>query len=208
MYRVLTISREYGSGGGRIAERISSLTGWDLLHQAFIQKIAAAAQVDPELVRRFDERTDSWIHRVSRRALWHGAFEGVATVSELDYMDSETLALLARQLMEQACKKGNCIIVGRGAQCALQNCEDAFHVFIYAPWKKRLAEVRSRMPEGADVETEIRKVEQTRTDYIRLHYGCSRLDPHLYHMMISSELGDELIVRIILQAMGLDSVIH
>jgi cytidylate kinase len=206
MYRVLTVSREYGSGGGRIAQNVSQLLGWDLLDKALIQKIAAAARVNSELVQRYDERTDSWIHRISRRALWHGAFEAVAAVDNRDFLDAETMALLARNLIQESREKGNCVVVGRGAQCALQECPDAFHVFIYAPWKQRIARALARLPEGADVETQIRKIDQKRAEYIRLHYGCSWLTPHLYHLMVNSELGEDLVASLIVQAITQNKV--
>ncbi len=201
MYRILTVSREFGSGGGQIAQRVSQLLGWSLLDRVLIQKVALAARVDPKLVQRFDERTDSWIHRISRRALWHGAFEGVAAVDEKDYMDAETMALLSRKLILEAAEKGDCVVVGRGAQCVLQDNPQAFHVFVYAPWEQRVARVRSRLPKGIDVEAEIRRIELTRTEYIKVHYECCRVDPHLYHMMVNSEIGEELAATLIVQTL-------
>ena len=201
MYRVLTVSREFGSGGGQIAQRVSQLLGWDLLDRLLIQKIASATRVDPKLVQRYDERTDSWIHRISRRALWHGAFEGVAAVDEKDYMDAETMALLARNLILEAAEKGDCIVVGRGAQCVLQDQPETFHAFVYAPWEQRVARARTRLPQGVDVETEIRRIDHIRAEYIRLHYKCSWLAPHLYHLMVNSELGEDLAASLIVRAL-------
>jgi cytidylate kinase len=201
MYRILTVSREFGSGGGWVAERASQLLGWNLLDRILIQKIASAARVDPELVQRFDEKTDSWIHRISRRALWHGAFEGVAAVDEKDYMDAETMALLARNLILDAAEEGNCVVVGRGSQCVLQENPHAFHVFVYAPWEQRVARARGRLPKGIDIETEIRRIELMRTEYIKLHYKCCRIDPHLYHLMVNSEMGKDLAAALIVHAL-------
>ena len=67
MYRVLTVAREYGSGGGHIARIVSEKLGWNLLDRALVEGIARSAQVDPDLAHRYDERVDSWLHRVSRR---------------------------------------------------------------------------------------------------------------------------------------------
>ncbi len=80
MFRVLTVAREYGSGGGDIARKISEKLGWRILDKALIEGIANVARVDPELARRYDERIDSWMHRVSRRGLWRGAIRGSARV--------------------------------------------------------------------------------------------------------------------------------
>src|ERR1035437_5049302 len=59
MFRVLTVAREYGSGGGLIARRVAEKLGWNLLDKALVEAIARSAQVDPDLARRYDERVDS-----------------------------------------------------------------------------------------------------------------------------------------------------
>ena len=133
IYRVLTVAREYESGGDRIAALVARRLGWKLLDSALIDEIANLAHVDPQLARKFDERVDSWVHRVSRRGLWYGAFDAVAVLPETGVFDAETMALLARAVIEHAWETGNCVIVGRGGQCVLQNRPDVFHVFLFAP---------------------------------------------------------------------------
>src|ERR1035437_7461641 len=120
MFRVLTVAREYGSGGGLIARRVAEKLGWNLLDKALVEAIARSAQVDPDLARRYDERVDSWLHRLSRRGLWRGAFEGVAALADTAVFDAETVASLGKSLILEAHSQGNCVIVGRGAQCVLQ----------------------------------------------------------------------------------------
>ncbi len=190
MFRVVTVGREFGSGGAAIARQVAQRLSWKLLDGALVRDVAARAKIDPDLARKYDEAVDPWLHRVSRAALWQGAFEGVASVGEGDFLDAETMARLAATLIEQAHAEGNCVIVGRGGQCVLQNRPDAFHVYIYAPWSERVARVRARAPGLADPEEHIRSVDRTRSEYVRRNYGCSWADPHLYHLLISSQLGE------------------
>jgi cytidylate kinase len=166
-----------------------------------VEAIARSAQVDPELAQRYDERVDSWLHRINRRGLWHGTFEGVAAATDAQFFDAETMAALGRNLITEAHVRGNCVIVGRGAQCVLQDREDVFHVFIYAPWSERIGRVRARAPVARDIEGLIRSTDQQRADYIRMYFGCNWNDPHLYHLLISSELGEESVARTIIDAM-------
>ena len=201
MFRVLTVAREYGSGGADIARTIGERLGWRILDKALIEGIASAARVDPELARRYDERIDSWMHRVSRRSLWRGAFEGVPALTGTEVFDCETMAALGRSLIEQTCAEGKCVIVGRGGQCVLQSCKEAFHVFIYAPWAARVARVRQRVPEGTDIESLIRSTDRQRAGHIRMYFDSDWADPHLYHMLISSELGEDATVSAIIAAL-------
>ena len=187
MYRSLTVAREYESGGDRIAARLAERLGWKLIDSALIDEVAQLAHVEPQLVRKFDERVDSWVHRVSRRALTYGAFEGVAVLPETAIFDAETLALLARAAIERAWETGRCVILGRGSQCVLQDRPDVFHVFLYAPSAGRV---------------EDRAVDQRRARYIRMNFGQEWRNPHLYDLMIDSQLGEERVVATILAGMG------
>ena len=198
MFRVLTISREYGSGGAEIGRDIAQQLGWRVLDKAFIDNIARAVKVDPKLARRFDECTDSWLERL-RHGLWRGGFEGVAPVTQAEFFNAETMAALARNMIEEAHHQGNCVIIGRGSQCVLHNRKDALRVFIYAPWDERVACIRQRLPGKSNLEELIRSNDRMRADYIRTYYGCNRTDPHLYQLIINSAIGKDLVICTILK---------
>ena len=203
MYRALTVAREYESGGDRIAALVGKRLGWEILDSALIEEIANVAHVDPQLAREFDERVDSWFHRISRRALWHGGFDSVAVLPETAVFDAETMALLARAAIEHTWETGNCVIVGRGSQCILQNHSDTFHVFIYAPFGDRVASARQHIRSAGDAPGWVRAMDAERSRYVQMNFGQNWRDPHLYDLMISSKLGDELVASMILSGMGI-----
>ena len=153
------------------------------------------------LARRFDERVDSWLHRVTRRGIWGGAFEAVAEPAGKSVFDAGTMAEIARGLIQEAHRQGNCVIVGRGAQCVLHPHADVFHSFIYAKLSKRVERVRQRPDARADLEQWIREMDSERSRYVRHNHGCDWANPHLYNLMIDSTLGDEATVSAILAAM-------
>lgn len=197
MTRVVTIGGEYGSGRAEIGRHLAGVLGWKLLDNELIERIAAKAHMDPDVVRHYDELIDPWFHRL-QRALWRGGYEGVATTSEAVF-DADTMAAMARTIIEEAAQQGDCVIVGRGGQCVLQSRRDAFHVFIYAPYKERVA--RLRKSGIKDPEREIEAVERTREVYTRRYYGQDWDNRHLYHLMICSSIGEPAAVAAILTAM-------
>jgi cytidylate kinase len=203
MYRALTVAREFESGGDRIAALLAKRLGWKLLDSALIEEIANLAHVDPRLAREFDERVDSWLHRISRRALWHGAFDAVAVLPETAVFDAETMALLASAVIEHAWEVGNCVIVGRGSQCVLQSHPDVFHVFLFAPFAGRVARARLHTGHAADAPEWIRALDAERARYVRTNFGQAWRDPQLYDLMISTRLGDDLAASTILSGMGM-----
>jgi cytidylate kinase len=202
MFNVLTVAREFGSGGGAIAQRVAENLGWKLLDRDLIDTIARAAQVNPDTARRYDEDVDSWVHRIIRKGLWLGAFEGVATANDAEFFDAETMAALTKKVITEAAAAGNYVMVGRGAQCTLQCRPEVLHVFISAPWSERLARVRRRLGTGRDLEELIHWTDQKRANYIRTYFGQDWKDPHLYQLMINSQLGTDNVIRMITGAVG------
>ena len=202
MYRVLTVSREYGSGGIFVARRAAEELGWKLLDSALIEAIVEKANVDPAVAQRYDEKVDPWLHRVSRKALWHGAFESVAALGETDVFDAQTMALLTRRVIEEAATMGGCVIVGRGGQCLLADRPDTFHVFVHAPRSLRLNFLRERLGDRPDLEQAMEATDHERADYIRLHYNRDMYDRHLYDLMLNTRRGLEMATRVVLYEMG------
>lgn len=200
-YGALTVAREFGSGGAELARRLAARLGWKLLDNALVMQIAQRAQVDPELARSFDERVDSWVHRIARKGLWGGAFEAVAMPAEAAVFDAETMAALATRLIGEAYEQGQCVIVGRGAQCALRARPDVFHLFVYAPRAARIERLRTRAGAPEDVEAWMAETDRMRSEYVRRNFGCDWANPHLYHLMIDSSLGMEASEDAVLAAM-------
>lgn len=201
-YRVLTVSREFGSGGGRIAQSIAKRLGWKLLDGALIDEIACAAHVDAGVVSRFDEHVDGWLSRMNRQAMRGAALAAGVALEQEKCFDEDVMADLTRTIIERAYEAGNCVIVGRGAQCILQEKADAFHVFVYAPLPVRVGRLRTRLEPGAHIEHRLREVDGTRAHSLKLRFGKDWNNPHLYDLMISSGGNEERTARVIEFAMG------
>ena len=69
MFRVVTVTRELGSGGGVIAQSVAEQLGWKLLDRNLIVAVARITQVNLETAFRFDDSVDSWWHRLNRGGL-------------------------------------------------------------------------------------------------------------------------------------------
>jgi cytidylate kinase len=200
-YRVLTINREFGSGGGRIAQAIAERLGWKLLDRDIIDAIAYAAHVDSNVVRHYDEHVDSWLRRINQQAMRSAALAAGLELGEDSVFDAEQMVKISRKIIEQANSDGNCVIVGRGAQCVLQHKPDVYHVFVYAPLKERILRLRTRLENGANIEQRIRTVDEERAKYMHEYFGKSWCSPHLYDLMISSRGDEKATARVIVYAM-------
>src|SRR5260370_7725183 len=74
MFRLITIEREYGCGGGAIAAQLAKRLGWELWDHRLTEEIARMANVDCSAVMRCDERVDSRFHRLAK-PFWRGSYE-------------------------------------------------------------------------------------------------------------------------------------
>ncbi len=197
--RAITIGGEYGSGREEIGRLLAEKLGWKLVDKSLIDEIARAAHVEPDVARRFDETVDPWLHRM-QKALWHGGYEGVVSTTEAGF-DADAMAAATRPIIEQAAKQGQCVIVGRGAQCVLQQHDEVFHVFVYGPRKERIERVRRHDP-GRNAEALVEEWDQRRAQYIRRYFGCDWTNRHLFDLMVCSSMGEEAAAAAVVAAVG------
>lgn len=200
-YRVLTVAREFGSGGGRIAKIVAEKLGWKLIDRELIEEIANAARVDPRIVTRFDERPESWMGRINRRAMQGAALAAGVAPEEENCFDCDVMLDMTRKVIQRAHAKGNCVIIGRGAQCILQHQKDVFHAFVYAPFRERARRLRDRLGKDVNIEERIHAVDGERAHYLKQNFGKMWNDLHLYDLMISSSENEEGTAEVILAAL-------
>jgi cytidylate kinase len=202
MFNVVTISREYGGGGGTLAEMLARSLGWKIVNQSLVAEVAKRAKIDPEVAARYDECVDPWFHRLVK-GLWQGGYEGLATRVDTRVVDSEAMARLAGEVIREAAELGQCVIVGRGGQCILRQRNDVFHVSVFAPRHEKIQRMRDRLLPGTDADRFMEETDNHRAAYIRRFHNEDWKDRRLYHLVISSTLGLETTRDTILCAAGL-----
>jgi cytidylate kinase len=199
-YRVITVNREFGSGGGRIAQTIAKWLNWKLLDRNIIDAIAYAAHVDTKQVQQYDEHVASWLKRLNQQAMRSAALAAGIELAEGSVFDADEMVKITQKVVEEAYAEGKCVIVGRGAQCILQHKPDVFHAFVYAPHRERIVRLRNRLEPGANAEQRIRKVDGERAKYLQEYFGKCWNEPHLYDLMISSSDDEDAAAQVILFA--------
>jgi len=111
--RVITIEREYGAGGGVIAEKLAARLGWKLWDQLLTQEIARRMDCECHDVERHEERRDPAYYRLLK-AFMRGSHEGSQNAPRLKMVDTDCVREVAQKLLPEIAKAGNCVIVGRG----------------------------------------------------------------------------------------------
>jgi cytidylate kinase len=204
MFRIITIEREYGCGGGAIARQLAEHLGWELWDRRLTEEIARLANVDCSAVMRCDERVDSRLHRMAK-AFWRGSYERSSRL-EGQVFDADCMVSMMEQIAPRIAKEGNAVVVGRGSPFFLREQPDAFHVFLYAP---RAEKIRRLVQDGAthsDAEDLVDTIDRERAAFVKHYFGADWPTRSLYHIMINTAVGDESVVDTILHTMHLDEV--
>ena len=201
MIRVITIEREYGSGGGVIAEMLATRLGWKLWDQLLTQEIARRMDCDCRAVEKHEEREDPAYYRLLK-AFMRGSFEGSLNAPRLKMVDTDCVRGIAQKLVPEIAKTGNSVIVGRGSAYYLCGRPEVFHVFIYAPFHERVRRLQATGKSEKEAEELAETVDRDRADFIKRYFKIDWPARHCFHLMVNSAIGDEMAVGIILDAVN------
>lgn len=198
MIKIVTIEREYGSGGGEIAQVLATRLGWKLWDQLLTEEIARLANCPKAAVEVREERTDPLYYRLFKSFL-RGSYEGSLNAHKLNLVDSESILKLTELVVQHAAKRGDSVIVGRGSQHFLRDRPDTLRVFLYAPKEIKVRRVMARGKSQAEAEQLVDSVDRERADFIQKYFGVEWPNRAIYHTMINTVVGDEAVVRMILE---------
>lgn len=202
MIRVITIEREYGSGGADIAKLVAGRLGWKLWDQLLTNEIARLMDCDCRAVEEHEEKRDPLYYRLMK-AFMRGSHEGVQNAPRLRMVDTDCVREIAQRVVTKAAEGGNCVIVGRGSAYYLQNRRDAFHAFIYAPFAHKVRRLRTTGKSESEAVELAETVDRDRAAFIKQYFGVEWPDRHHFHLMINSVVGDEAATEIILNGVGM-----
>jgi hypothetical protein len=189
--RIITIAREFGAGGARIAARVAAELGFQLWDQELVVHLARKANVEPSVLRELDERARDLLDDVISTSLRGAGVSG-----------SQYRALLERAVVDLS-ERGGAVIVGRGANFLVAP-EQALRVRIVCPLRDRIQRYAcaSRM-DGERAERCVRSQDRERERFVRQLCGESDADPTQYDLVINTlSVSEDAAARIIATTYG------
>lgn len=201
MIRIITIDREYGSGGGVIAEQLATRLGWKLWDQRLTDEIARRMDCERRAVEEREERRDPAYYRLFK-AFLHGSFEGTVNAPRLKLVDADCIRDIAQKIVKELAEAGDCVIVGRGAAYYLGDRSDAFHVFIYALFDDKVRRLQATGKSEKEAIALAEEVDVDRASFIQQYFNVDWPERQRFHLMINSSMGEQLAVEIILDAVS------
>lgn len=187
-YSIITISRQYGSGGREIGTQLADRLGIPFYDKVLCEEAAKRSGLDPTFLELAERREGS-------KLAYQLQLPGAPFRLSLDDQAFLALAAAIRRLAEQ----GPCILVGRGANRILSDRKDALHVYLYADRQTRLKRIVEQYGVPAQqAEKVLQDTDRARAVYLKEYTDQVMGHSENYHLCLDSgALGIEHTVRIL-----------
>ncbi|MBV9713325.1 MAG: cytidylate kinase-like family protein [Ktedonobacteraceae bacterium] len=184
--RAVTISREYGSGGGEVAQRLAQRLQWQLVDHEIVVRVAHELGVSVEEAEAQDEYSESVTSRIlSSLQAMQPTFFAISPLPSTTNIPSYQEALA--RVVAGAVATGRVVIVGRGSQVLLGQQRDVLHVRIVAPIEQRITYVMRREGVNHDeAHTRIQVKDQDRMRYLQTVHHRRSDDAVLYDITLNT----------------------
>lgn len=191
---IITISREYGSGGHEIGQLIAKELGFSFYDKELIQLTTEQSGFTTQYIEEHEQKL--------AHSLLYDLYEQNYAYLNEQQPPLDVLFLVQSKIIREICEKESCVIVGRCANFVLKDHPDCFTVFIHADNEYR----KNKIVEEYDLEARVtdqllEKADRERANYCSHFTGKNWNNAKNYHLTIdSSHYGSEKVARMIIEA--------
>ena len=182
--RIITISREFGSGGRTIGRQVAEKLGYKFYDAEIIDRVIEKSGLSREIVEKYDEyatHKSSFLYSIAINSANASAdsYHGTSFASQVHIAQIKVINEIAEE--------GNCVIIGRGADYILRDRDDVLNVFVYADMKFKCDRVLSLYGEtDKKIEDRIKDKDTKRRVFFRSFAMREWGVYQNYHMMLDS----------------------
>jgi cytidylate kinase len=192
---VITIGREFGSGGHAIAKMLAQDLGVKLYDKELLDMAAKSSGLSADILKDYDEKpTNSFLYSLSLGAYsYESVMSGVPSLPLVD----KVFAVQA-EIIREIAEKESCVIVGRCADSILKEKDNLISVFIYADIKQRAQRVMEYENISFDKAVDlVKKSDKKRASYHNYFSETKWGEARSYDICIDSKIGYENVAHII-----------
>lgn len=188
---IITIARQYGSGGREIGERVAKILGIPLYDKELITEAASRGNLNETVIKNAEESAaNSLLYTLAMGSNMLGTTMHFGYKMPLN----DKLFILQSEVIKEYAESGSCVFIGRCADYVLREEENLLRLFIYGDIEHRQARIRERHPEikSTQVIDVMNKTDKRRSTYYNFYTGNKWGKYDNYDMAInSSTLGIE-----------------
>jgi len=184
MNKIITIGREFGSGGRELGKRLAETLGYAYYDEEIISAIAERSALAEDYVKQVVENKIVAYYPITVATTLTAAPEDSV------YSINRSIFAAQTEVMEEMAKKSDCVIVGRCADHILAEFRP-FRLFVYADMAHKIARCRAKGEDGTaltdkELEKKIRAVDKARGQYYRFYTGATHDDRLSYDLGINT----------------------
>ena len=184
MNKIITIGREFGSGGRELGKRLAELLGFAYYDEEIISAIAERSSLAEDYVNQVVEKRIVTYYPITIASTLAAAPEDNV------YSINRSIFAAQTEILEEMAEKSNCVIVGRCSDHILADYHP-FRLFVYADMPTKIARCRAKGEDGAnltdkELEKKIRAVDKARAQYYRYYTGATHDDRLSYDLGINT----------------------
>jgi cytidylate kinase len=185
---LITVTRQYASGGSDIARLVAKALGWTLIDNEFVDQVARRAHLPAAEVAQLEERAPGLLERLARTLAAASPEMFISTSAPPVEADEATIVKMTERVIAEAATEGRVVLVGRGAQAMLAQRDNALHAYVIAskPFRRKLA-VERLGADAANVDRVVDETDKQRDHYVTSHYGRDRQDLTSYDLVLNAE---------------------
>ena len=197
---VITIARQYGSGGRTVGQMLAKALNVEYYDKDLIIKASEESGINLDLFAGADEKSKSIFKRLKKKN--YGG--EVLPPSDKNFNSEENLFNYQAKIIRDLADKESCIIIGRAADYILKDRNDVISVFVHAPMDFLMEQAGKKIAlEGKELERYITNTDKERAEYYRTHTGREWTDARNYDLCLdSSKLGFDKCVEEIIAYMN------
>ena len=191
---IVTIAREYCSGGQKIGTRLAEELGVSCYNSEMFRLVSKNENMQDDHVAHDDRIKDTLLFDVAKE-IYHDPLptpeiDDVLTtkIEDSDMTYIKNIYDYQSEIIMELAKRESCIIVGRCANYILKDDPDVVNVFVHAPigFKLKRAQSRHYMPD-AELRNYLAKVDERKADYFFKYTGCEWTDVKNYDLSLDTE---------------------
>ena len=188
MNRIITISRQFGSGGREFGRRLAQELGFEYYDKQIISEIAKKTSMSEEYIQEVIERKPHSLYPISfgHTFIYIDNYYPVHQANDI-YIEQN-------RIIKEMAEKSDCVIIGRCADYILKDY-DPFRIFVYADIQARLNRCKKRAPEDENLTDKelvkkINKIDKGRSQYYEYYTGLNWGDMNNYDLCLNTSKGN------------------
>lgn len=197
-YRILTLERQYASGGRAVGKAVADALGVPCYNREILEYAAERSGQTPEHLERLEETANTGLI-----SSLQAAYARLARGERAALPPEGALLLAEAEVIRELADEGPCVLIGRSAGCILRNRTDVLRAFLYADEEAR---IRRAVDEYGHDENEaptvLRYFDRRRANFYNANYSLKWEDKAGYHLCLDTgRLGVAACAKVLLRAM-------